>query len=299
MRYFSLFTGIGGLDYGLADWNECVGFSEIKESSIRIYKKHYPKHQNYGDITKIDIDNLPDMDILTGGFPCQTFSLAGLRKGFEDKKGQMIFYIADILKKKKPQHFILENVKGIINHRNGKTMRDIMKLFYFLGYNVRILLLNSKNYGSAQSRERVIFLGSLDDFEYKEVKKIDDSKRFRDIREYDGEYKYINITERVKKKLKGLLGFKYQLLGGYDLSGTLMTSYGGGERLVQEEGKWRYLTPKECERLQGFPDRWTEGESAGARYFATGNAVNCNMSIYLMQNYLNGLWWDYQKTINI
>jgi DNA (cytosine-5)-methyltransferase 1 len=108
MKYFSTFTGIGGLDMGLADEHECVGFSDIKESSIEIYKRHYPKHKNFGDITKIDFKKLPDFDILTGGFPCQAFSLAGLRKGFEDRKGQLIFYIYDLIVAKKPQFVVLE-----------------------------------------------------------------------------------------------------------------------------------------------------------------------------------------------
>src|SRR3990167_5459908 len=107
VRYFSLFTGIGGLDYGLEKMGaNCVGYSDIKKSSIEIYESHYPEHSNYGDITKINFIDLPDFEVLTGGFPCQSFSLAGLRKGFEDtknKKGQMIFYIYELLKEKKPQ----------------------------------------------------------------------------------------------------------------------------------------------------------------------------------------------------
>ena len=299
MRYFSLFTGIGGLDYGLADWNECIGFSEIKKSSEKIYLSHYPKHKNYGDITRLDTKDLPDFDILTGGFPCQAFSLQGLRQGFGDKKGQMIFYVGDILRQKKPKYFILENVKGILNHRQGKTLEDILRLFTWLGYKVRILLLNACNYGSAQNRERGIFLGCKDDFEYKNVVKLDDSKRFRDIREDGGKYKYIQETERVKKKINGELDFKYELIGGYDRVGTLMTSYGGGEKLVQDDEKWRVLTLVECERLQGFPEGWTDGVGDSDRYFALGNAVNCRMSEYLMKDYLNGLWWNYQKAMKI
>ena len=92
MKYFSLFSGIGGLDYGLRD-KECVGISEIKQSSVHIYQKRMGNVMNYGDITKINPKELPDFDLLTGGFPCQTFSMAGLRKGFKDRKGKMIFYM--------------------------------------------------------------------------------------------------------------------------------------------------------------------------------------------------------------
>ena len=128
MKLFSLFSGIGGLDYGLRNLAELVGFSEIKESSVKIFNKHY-KGINYGDITKLEVDKLPDFDILTGGFPCQSFSLAGLRKGFDDlkyNKGQMIFYIYKILQSKKPNYVVLENVKGLLTHNNGKTFKDVL-----------------------------------------------------------------------------------------------------------------------------------------------------------------------------
>ena len=98
MKYFSLFSGIGGLEYGLRKKGKCIGISEIKKSSVRIYERNFGKVKNFGDIKKIKVNELPDFDGLLGGFPCQSFSLAGLRTGFEDKRGKMIFYIYDILK---------------------------------------------------------------------------------------------------------------------------------------------------------------------------------------------------------
>ena len=292
MKYFSTFTGIGGLDMGLADTHECVGFSDIKESSIKIYQRHYPDHKSYGDITKIDFNKLPDFDILTGGFPCQAFSLAGLRKGFEDRKGQMIFHIYDLLMAKKPQFAVLENVKGLLNHDKGKTYENVFRLLQAAGYFVRVLLLNACHYGSAQNRERIIFLCSRKDFERKTPVKTDESKRFRDIRDdNDLHYKALSKTDRNELKLQQKMQFSFELIGGYDRVGTLTTQYGCGEKAVQNEDWWRYLTPLECERLQGFPDGWTEGVSDGNRYFALGNAVNCNMSHYLFKDYLKGLWW--------
>lgn len=277
---------------GLADENECVGFSDIKESSIKIYQNHYPDHKSYGDITKIDFNKLPDFDILTGGFPCQAFSLAGLRKGFEDRKGQMIFHIYDLLMAKKPQFAVLENVKGLLNHDKGKTYENVFRLLQSAGYFVRVILLNACNYGSAQSRERILFLCSRRDFERKTPIKIDDSKRFRDIRDdNDLHYKALSKNERNELKLQQKMQFSFELIGGYDRVGTLTTQSGCGEKAVQHEDWWRYLTPLECERLQGFPDGWTEGVSDGNRYFALGNAVNCNMSRYLFKDYLKGLWW--------
>ena len=294
MKYFSLFTGIGGLDMGLEEMGyKCAGFSEIKETSISIYKRHYPEHNNFGDITKIDVKKLPDFDILTGGFPCQSFSMAGLRKGFEDKRGKMIFYIYDILKEKKPKFAVLENVKGILTHNNGETYRNVFLLLQSAGYFVRVVLLNSLNYGSVQNRERIIFLCSRVDFEKKNPIIIDNNKLFRDIRDNDSEYDYLSkkMVERIETgNLKGFI-----TIGGYDRINTLMTAMSRSDRkriIVQENnGKWRYLTCLEGERLQGFPDNWTIGEKKSARWFAIGNAVNCNVSRYLFNNYLKGLWF--------
>lgn len=153
IRYFSLFTGIGGLDMGLKEMGaDCVGYSEIRTKSIEIYRRHNPTHVNFGDITKIDFNELPDFDLLTGGFPCQAFSLAGLREGFKDRRGQMIFYIYDLIKAKQPKWLVLENVKGLLIHNGGKTYLDIFKLLMSAGYHVRVLLLNACFYGSAQVR---------------------------------------------------------------------------------------------------------------------------------------------------
>ena len=295
LKYFSTFTGIGGLDWGLEKMGaKCVGFSEIKESSIKIYNGHYPKHENFGDITKIDPKKLPDFDIFTGGFPCQSFSIAGDRKGFKDRRGQMIFFIYDILKAKKPEYLVLENVKGISTHDGGKTIVNVFKLLMAAGYNMRVVLLNSGNYGSAQARERVVFLGKRSkDFPAKLPEKRDSTKRFRDIREKGVEFKYVSEA-RSEKLISGEQ--KASFLGGYDKVNTLTTGIStSGRALVvaQEPGeeRLRYLTEHEGERLQGFPDDWTLGGSKADRWFAIGNAVNCKMSEYLFLDYLKGLWW--------
>lgn len=296
MRLFSLFTGIGGLDSGLDNLADLIGYSEIKKTSIEIFeKKNKGKAKNYGDITKIDFQDLPDFDILTGGFPCQSFSLAGLRKGFYDRKdnrGEMIFYIYELLLKKSPKYAVLENVAGLLSHNKGKTYKSVLQLLTAAGYYVRVLLLNSLYYGSAQNRERLFFLCSKDDFEKKQPEIIDDSKRFRDIRDVGGNYKIIEYEGKNKDKIEQKRDFNFELIGGYDRVGTLTTQYGCGEKLVYEEdGYFRYLTVLECERLQGFNDGYTSGVSDSARYWALGNSVNVNVSTYLFQNYLKGLWW--------
>lgn len=293
MKLFSLFSGIGGLEFGLRDKVDLIGYSEIKESSVKIFDKWY-EGKNYGDIKKINFNDLLDFDILVGGFPCQSFSLAGLRKGFEDERGKMIFYIYELLKIKKPEFVVLENVKGILSHNKGKTYKDIVKLLSSLGYFVRIILLNALNYGSAQNRERIFFLCSNKDFEVKNPIKIDDSKRFGNFLDKNrNNYRFIKKNNlRILDKIEQKRLFNFELIGKYDRIGTLTTQKGCGEKLVwDEKEKWyRYLTILECERLQGFSDGWTDGISEKDRYFALGNAVNCNMSKYLFEDYLPKIW---------
>src|SRR3990167_8526531 len=158
MKYLSLFSGIGGLEYGLRGLGECVGYSEIRESSLKIYERNCGIGNRIGDITKVDFGRLKDFDLLLGGFPCQSFSLAGMRKGFKDERGKMIFYIYEILKGEKPSYFILENVRGILDHERGSKCWSILKLLSGAGYFVRVVLLNALDYGVAQNRERVFFL---------------------------------------------------------------------------------------------------------------------------------------------
>lgn len=292
LKYFSTFTGIGGLDMGLEELGfECVGFSDIKESSIKVYKSHYPKHQGFGDITKIDFKTIPDFDILTGGFPCQAFSLAGLREGFKDKKGKLIFYLHDLLVTKQPQYFALENVKGILNHDEGKTHDKVVRLLMSAGYHVRPILLNAMHYGSAQSRERVIYLGSKTPFELEKPIIKNDKVVFRDIRDEVGPFKELPRSQREMDKVEQKRDFSHELIGGYDRVGTLTTNQGCGEKCVGYKDYVRYLTPLECERLQGFPDGWTKGISDSDRYFALGNAVNCNMSRYIFKEFLKNIWF--------
>lgn len=287
LTYFSTFTGIGGLDMGLEKLGaKCVGFSEIKNGSIDIYMRHYPTHQNFGDITKIDFKELPDFNVLTGGFPCQSFSLAGSRKGFKDRRGQMIFYLHDLMVAKKPDLVVLENVKGILNHNGGRTFESVVRLMREAGYHVRVLLLNAINYGSAQNRERVVFIMTKKKLPEKHPIVVDNTKRFRDIRETDGNFKEIPRSDFNYRKIEQLRRFTFELIGGYDRVGTLTTQNGCGEKAVEYGDWYRYLTPLECERLQCFPEGWTAGVKDTHRYFALGNAVNCAMSEYLFTDYL-------------
>lgn len=140
---------------------QCVGFCEIDPHAIKIYQKHFPSHKNYGDITKIKTKDLPDFDFFCGGFPCQSFSIAGKRRGFDDTRGTLFFDIARILKGKKPGLFLLENVKGLLSHANGSTFKTIVSTLTKLGYDLQWQVLNSKDFGVSQNRERVFIVGNL------------------------------------------------------------------------------------------------------------------------------------------
>lgn len=161
MRYFSTFSGIGGFELGIGPDHECVGYSEIDRYAVQIYQSHFPTHKNYGDITKINTEDLPEFDCLVGGFPCQSFSIAGKRGGFSDTRGTMFFELARILKEKQPRLFVFENVKGLLSHDQGNTFRTIIITLDELGYDCQWQLLNSKNHGVPQNRERIFIVGHL------------------------------------------------------------------------------------------------------------------------------------------
>lgn len=139
----------------------CVGFSEIDKYATAIYQKHFPEHKNYGNITTINAEELPDFDLLVGGFPCQAFSIAGKRQGFDDTRGTLFFDLARILRAKQPRLFLFENVKGLQSHDNGKTFATIIATLDELGYDCQWQVLNSKNHGVPQNRERVFIVGHL------------------------------------------------------------------------------------------------------------------------------------------
>jgi len=162
ITYISLFSGIGGFELGLQNSKhnfKCLGYSEIDKYAKQIYQKHYPNHLDLGDATKINTKELPDFDFLVGGFPCQAFSVAGKRRGFDDTRGTLFFEIARILKDKRPRYFLLENVKGLLSHDKGKTFQTILKVLSDLGYDVQWKVYNSKDYGVPQRRERVFIKG--------------------------------------------------------------------------------------------------------------------------------------------
>ena len=397
MRYFSMFSGIGGFEYGIQQslrntiepkeqskkcavfdkgistntpnsdgnrgWSSatCVGYSEIDKYAIKVYERNFngdtvnrgntgtptlenrqtqPNtnisngngrrtdtanngnggHKNYGNATTINATELPDFDLLVGGFPCQAFSIAGKRAGFDDTRGTLFFDIARILKEKQPRNLVLENVKGLLSHDGGRTFTTIIGVLADLGYFVEWQVLNSKDFGVPQNRERVFIVGHLGGQPRRKVFPITgDSQQIASVAGYISEEVWPRRHEQIRRT--------YNTDGAMP---TIPTGQGGGvmtkivtpvltpNRLekrqngrrfkeagdpsftltgqdihgVKEGLRIRRLTPLECERLQGFPDNWTalgvgdEPISDTQRYKMCGNAVTTNVITAVMEKLL-------------
>lgn len=167
VKYIDLFAGIGGIRLGLENACQrlninfdCVFTSEIKPSAISVYQDNFETEKIAGDITKISADNIPNFDILLAGFPCQPFSNAGTRQGFLDTRGTLFFEIERILEAKKPPAVLLENVEGLVNHNQGKTLQTILYKLHQLGYYVTWKVLNSADFYIPQDRKRIYIVGT-------------------------------------------------------------------------------------------------------------------------------------------
>lgn len=169
IRIADLFAGMGGIRIGFEQAlqnrgleSKTVFVSEIKHAAVSVYKDNFPDAEITGDITKVDEKDIPDIDFLLAGFPCQSFSSAGKRLGFQDTRGTLFFDVARVIKAKKPKGFILENVEGLVTHDHGKTLKTIMNVLNDLGYKSSYKVLNSAEFGLAQARKRIYIVGTLD-----------------------------------------------------------------------------------------------------------------------------------------
>ena len=162
MKFIDLFAGIGGFRIGMERaGHECVGFCEIDKHAVKSYRAMHDTEGEWfsNDITTVEPNDLPEFDCICGGFPCQSFSIAGKRGGFEDTRGTLFFEVARLIQARKPQYVFLENVKGLLNHDGGRTFGTIIQTLWELGYDCEWQLLNSKNFGVPQNRERVFIVG--------------------------------------------------------------------------------------------------------------------------------------------
>ena len=301
IRTIDLFAGIGGMRLGVELAAKKLGIdfenvfsSEIDKFSIQTYQANFPEKDIYGDITQItdsEIKELiPDHNMLLAGFPCQPFSQAGLKQGFEDTRGTLFFDIMRILKIKKPDTFILENVKHFKGHDKGRTLKVVLENLRKYYYVPEPQILNARDFGVPQNRQRIFIVGFknpfIENFSYPaplnkkkpikvgnilEKEELIDTKYIISTRLWDG-----HKRRKREHKIKGN-GFGYGLFKDDSLyTNTISARYykDGSEALISRGSKNpRKLTPRECARLQGFPDYFKLPVSDAQLYKQFGNSV--------------------------
>ena len=306
IKFMDFCAGIGGGRIGLENLGmSCLGFSEIDRDAEITYKYFFGKNEkNYGDLMKINPDNLPDFDFMVGGFPCQTFSIIGTRCGLEDEeRGQVIYGLVKILKAKNVKYFILENVKGLINHDKGNTLKTVLELLDNAGYKVFHAILNSLNFGVPQMRERIYFVGIqkdliTDNFKYEFPQRysgdnkclqdclIDDEELTFDDRlsSYKTFLKYLNNKyNKDKYNINDLLSKEYTVIDTrqsdlrvyHEKTPTLRRGRHG--ILYVKNGKFRKLSGYEALLLQNFPKKYAnqvKGKISNSKLLQqSGNAM--------------------------
>jgi len=289
-----LFAGVGGVRLAF----ENAGFrtvfaNDIEKSCKDTYDINFSAPElTVGDIWKIDTNIIPEFDVLLGGFPCQPFSVAGYRKGFKDEKGRgiLFFRIADILKKRKPSAFMLENVKNLKGHNNGKTIKSMEKILREIGYYTKTDVLNTMTHGNIpQNRERIFIVGFLDKkkrdrFEFPKKTKL--TRNFREFVSDTADSKYYYNDKPLYRKIKNDIDSentvyqwrrKYVRANKKGVVPTLTANMGTGGHnvpIVKNCTGIRKLTPKECFLLQGFPESFKLPQIADSKlYKQAGNSV--------------------------
>lgn len=274
-KVFEAFAGYGGASFGFKKSNipyEVIGYSEFDKHASEIFELNHPGIKNYGDITQINPDELPDFNMFTGGFPCQPFSSAGLGKGELDIRGTLFYDVIRICESKKPKHILLENVKGLTTRRHNETFEKILSELKRIGYNVHWKVLNTKDYGIPQNRERLWIYGYRGDLPINfniEPDKIELKVKFKDfLDDIPDESLYLNESqiERLVEKHKVDFNVKETLcLDIYNkkirhdgISITITEPHHNSLRVVEvpKNDKFivRKLSKSEHFRLMGFED---------------------------------------------
>lgn len=298
ISYIDLFCGIGGFRYACNKTldkfgikGECVFSSDIDVYARESYKANFGEYPT-GDITKINEKDIPNHDLLFGGFPCQPFSIIGLGKGFDDTRGTLFFDIARILKEKKPKAFVLENVKRLVGHNNGRTFATIMKVLKELGYFVDYKIINALDCGLPQKRERVVIVGARKPFNMSWPDKVQNGKTLNDILENDVPAKYY-ASKTIVEKRKAMHQSKYDISVWHENKAGNISSYpyscalraGASYNYLLVNGERRF-TPRELLRLQGFPDTFKIVVNDSQIRKQTGNAVPVDLISCVLDNFI-------------
>lgn len=313
LRFIDLFAGIGGFRLGFSQAGyECLFSCEIDSNCQTVYANNFGETP-FSDITKIDIQALPNFEILTAGFPCQPFSICGKRRGFEDTRGTLFFHICRIIKAKQPPIAVLENVKYLIYHDHGKTLAIILESLEELGYYVSYALLNSKDFGVPQHRERLVIIASKNQtFNFKNLSIIKPIPKLKEFLCNDADFEYLQPDEYTlinnpKHQQSGLIFVGYRTNKSiwkkgvrpntehlsrvhhqpnriYSVEGihpTIPSQETSGRFFIYipSEDKVRKLTINECYKIMGFPRDFKSCDVLGNSYKQIGNSV-CVPMIY-------------------
>lgn len=295
LKGISLFAGVGGIELGLKQAKiETIWANEIDEKASKTYELNHKNKLIVDDIYNIKSENIPNADILMAGFPCQPFSIAGYRKGFEDERGNAFFQLARVIKDKKPKIILLENVKNLISHDKGNTFKVISETLEKYGYHLHTMVLNSSEYGNIpQNRERIYIVGFLNFKDYKNFippqpiclnQKINDiidfNTKVNDKYYYTKEnFKYYDILEKELTNPNTFYQWRrvYLRENKSNLSPTLTANMGTGGHnvpLILTKYGIRKLTPYECFMLQGYPKNFKLPDIAQSHlYKQAGNSV--------------------------
>ena len=308
LKMIDLFSGIGGIRIAFEDNGaKCVCSSEIDKYACKTYYENF-HDMPMGDVSKIGKKDLPEYDILAGGFPCQPFSLGGYRKGFEDARGTLFFEVARLLDECRPKAFLLENVQGLVNHDKGKTLKTIENILRNLNYDFKWKVMNAKDYGVPQNRSRWYCIGFRNDLNIK----FDDSNEASDKKDslvfhfpkkenlsytladiiedevdvcYDVSViakkniaKYLSTYEESHKSNYPTLAYEVRAsrcsFRNDGISPCLTAKMGtGGNNVPIVVSKGRKLTERECLKIMGFPDWYIISPNSSHSYKQIGNSV--------------------------
>ena len=321
-KFIDLFSGIGGFRQGFAEQGfECVFSSEMNSHAQDMYYENFGE-KPFGDITQIKEFEIPKFDILLAGFPCQPFSIAGGKKGFNDTRGTLFFDISRIIKYHAPKVVVLENVKHFKNHDKGKTLKTVLKTLKDMGYSTNWALLNAKDFGVPQNRERTIIVGAKNsiEFDFSKLKRTTSPKVSDILEPHRDDFEYLDESEYTliqtpKKQLSGLIfsGYRnkkirkngvrentehlsrvhkqpnriYSSEGTYP---TLSSQEPTGRYFIYHNGKVRKLTLFECYRLMGFPDNFKKIGATSKQYNRVGNSIVVPMVVEIAREVNNQLF---------
>ncbi|UVO15544.1 DNA cytosine methyltransferase [Mesomycoplasma ovipneumoniae] len=331
LKFIDLFSGIGGFRLALEELGlECVFSSEVDEHAIEMYKANFGDNSKC-DITQLNPETLPNFDILCAGFPCQAFSISGKQKGFEDRaRGTLFFDICRVLKEKEPKAFILENVQNLEKHDKGNTLFIMIKTLNELGYSVSYKVLNAKDFGVPQNRERIIIIGNKEGkvFDFSDIQKHKVSSMYEFL-DKQGEFEYLEETdytlietERIKKQKSGLIfcgyrnkkirtigvreGTKYlsrvhkqpnRIYSAKGIHPTITSQEQSGRYFIYVDGKVRKLTLNECYKFMGFPNDFIKVGTKAKLYERIGNSVCVPMIRNVAKEVINQFWKESEGNV--